>query len=61
MTDHTKFYVELLESRVRFLDRELAKVGRWDDAFTALGTERDSVEHELDGLRDDMSRKAPFA
>jgi hypothetical protein len=56
--DHTRFYVELLESRMRFLNAEIAKVGRHDDAFDKLSAERDDVEHELDGLRDDMSRKA---
>ena len=56
-TDHTAFYVEVLESRLRFLDREIAKVERWDELLNALSAERDDVEHELDGLRDDMSRK----
>ena len=55
--DHTKFYIEVLESRLRFLSKEIAKVERWDDAFNTLSEERDAVEHELDGLRDDMSRR----
>ena len=55
--DHAKFYVELLESRLRFLNGQIAKTGRWDDSFNALSAERDAVVYELEGLRDDVSRK----
>jgi hypothetical protein len=57
--DHTRFYVELLESRLRFLNGQIAKAGRWDESFMVLSAERDAVEHELGVLRDEMGRKAP--
>ena len=56
-TAHTKFYVELLQSRARFLDRQIAKTGRWDAAFVQLAAEREAVVLELEGLLDDVSRK----
>jgi hypothetical protein len=36
--NHTAFYIEILESRRRFLNKEIAKVGRWDDAFNVLSS-----------------------
>jgi hypothetical protein len=59
--DHTKFYTELLESRLRFLAVQIAKVGRWDDAYATLSAERNAVEHELAVLRDDMGREVATA
>ena len=56
--DHTKFFIEILQRRIRFLNAELAKIGRRDDAFDTLTAERDDVAHELEGLLDDASRKA---
>jgi hypothetical protein len=56
--DHAKFYAELLESRLRFLNGQIAKVGRWDDSFNALSAERDAVAYELAGLRDDVGRNS---
>jgi hypothetical protein len=56
--DHPKFYLELLESRLRFLNAQLAKIDRWDPTFETLSAERDAVVLELEGLLDDVSRKA---
>ena len=56
--DHTGFYIEILESRLRFLTARIAKVGRLDETFDTLTAERDDVEHELEGLRDDRSAAA---
>ena len=52
------FYVEVLQTRLRFLHEAIAKVERWDESFSALSKERDAVEHELAVLRDDTGRKA---
>ena len=41
---HTQFYLELLESRMRFLDRQIAKAGRWDPVFVQLSAEREAVD-----------------
>ena len=51
--DPVAFYVEVLRCRLRFLDGEIAKVGRWDDSFARLSEERDAVAHELAVLSDD--------
>ena len=56
---HQQFYLELLQSRARFLDRQIAKAGRWDPAFVQLSAEREAVTLELEGLLDDVSRKVP--
>jgi hypothetical protein len=55
---HTQFYLELLESRLRFLDRQIAKAGRLDPAFVQLSAEREAVTLELEGLLDDVGRRA---
>jgi hypothetical protein len=57
--DHTAFYIGLLESRLRFLDRQLVKAGRFDPTFDRLAKERDDVALELEGLRDDASPRMP--
>jgi hypothetical protein len=57
--DHTAFYVSLLESRLRFLDRQIVKAGRFDPTFDQLAKERDDVALELEGIRDDMTPRVP--
>ena len=58
IAEPTTFYVELLKARLRYLNGEIARTGRWDDSFSGLSEERDAVEHELAGLSDDRSAGA---
>lgn len=56
---HTQFYLELLQSRMRFLDRQIAKAGRWDPAFVQLAAEWEALVLELEGLLDDVGGGRP--
>lgn len=52
----TAFYVQVLETRRRFLRDEIAKVGRWDQAFAALADELVAVELKIEAIADDARR-----
>jgi hypothetical protein len=59
MTTDARFLIELLETRLRFLNQAIADAGRFDPTFDVLTAERDAVVEELEGLHDDMSPRVP--